>query len=277
MIRLVLIGKSDISEQLAWCKRYSQSRDEEERHKSAKIEIQGNLDLLVSLSEPALDSQKLIPKLQSLNLKSPPAEELDVFTSKIVKQISIYALFEGVEKIPGKPDYEYGLGFMVETYNIFFEPAVYKTVEVTEERKKMGGLMKETVKVQDHRPKACADVFGDNFKDPKYVLSIAAKEKDNRDQMRFGIRVMGNLAKIKDNYVPMKLEHTLKDEASFFSNVAATVRAAEEIVNKIYTVVGYDASPEFHYFIGPLATDRKVKEFQSEDMGGTLVLNTLYE
>lgn len=276
MAQVALFGKSEIKEKLAWCKKFSNTTDEKERFEKARLEVALDNDTLLSCSDPALDQNKIGQKLKDLGLTFPSSEEFEAFNSKLFKDIKVFALFNQYEDVPGLPIYEYGIGFKVETYNIFLEENIHDEVEV---EVKQSGLFKKTVKQKERRLKKIDSVFGADFSDEKFVMAATGREKDSRENTRYGLRFTCNatFSGGPDKMVPEKLDHKWKDETTFFESFIKTVADIQKLVNQTFTTLGYETAPEYTLLLGGITPDLKVGKFTKDEVDGQLVIDVEYE
>ncbi len=277
MIRLVLVGKGDLLEKLLWCKKYSGLKTEEERIKSASFETGFCWELMEQVSDPALDSHKLLPKLKTLGLNLPNIDMITLIKGKILKQTSLFSLFTQFERIPGKPDFEYGLGYNLETFNVFFESAVHEEFEHVEVKKKMGGFVKEKVVTKEKKLKTATSLFGAAIATDDMLIAAVGREKDNRDNMRYGIRIAQNTVIVGNKRIPDKLDKKWKDQQDFFAQLCSELKKVETIINKLFTLVGYDEIPTMDLLVGEVAISRNIDSFSKEEIDGQIVVDTQYE
>lgn len=277
MVKAAIIGKTFIIEKISWCKKFSDYKQGEEKQKDAQIELNVCSDVMIAATDPSLDTYHLTPKLVQFGLTFPTADELGVLTQALFKQIQTFILFQKLELIPGRPDYEYGIGLSLETKPIFFEDKIYKLVDVVKKEKSMGGLMSKDVKVTQREVKKMWEILGKEFNSELDLMTILKFEKDNRDNKRFSARATHNTS-FAFPQMPManKLDNKWKDAASFFQNVAKSMKILELMINRIYTTIGYDNPPDFTILMGELDPDRKPVDIKKEDVEGVPVLDVVY-
>lgn len=278
MTQIAILGKSDILEKVGWCKRAAKSTDEDERIENAKIEIPVNFDFMRNFTDASVDTYQIAPKFAGIPVKLPDASNFEIYSQVMFKKISMFVIFSEQELIPGRPDYEYGIGYLIETNNIFFDEKVYKTVDVQQVVKKMGGLMKETVTTKEKKVMDIADVYGDKYKGELYRFSLTTREKDNRDRVRNGARIVSNLNMAgAGKYYPVKLDHKWTDENAFFTTILAAAKGLADIIDQTFMKVGYESAPDFTLLAGITDVERNMGDFTHEEIGGGIVIETNYE
>lgn len=279
MVKLGIIGKSDILEKIAWCKKYSSYKEEEsDGLKNAQLIIKGNIDIMVATTDSALDSYDILPKLKPLGFKLPTSDEFELLYNVLLKDFTIYTLFAMLELVPGRPDYEYGVGFCVESNNIFFEEKIYKTVDVVQKEKVLGGLFTKKTTQKKRVVKKMGDLFGKDFQNDMSQFIPLKFEKDNRENKRFSARCIHNLIQSgKDAFKVNKLGQRWSNEATFFNDVTKACQMLEIVINQVYTIIGYETAPDFIVLLGEIDPDRKIGELVSEDMNGTPVIDVKYQ
>lgn len=277
MVKMAILGKSDLLERIAWCKRSADYTAGDEQQKEAQVDLRMNLDVMVATTDPALDSFQLLPKLKPLNFKLPSSDEFELLSSILLKDFAIFASLFKQELVPGRPDYDYGIGFAMETNHIFFEDKIYKMVDVVHEEKKLGGLMSKKTVTKERHIKKMPDLYGKEF-DEATFLTILGSEKDNRGNKRFSARVMNNLNVLgRDDLLVDKMPYRWKTPEDFFKNLVKRVALLEIAINRTYTIVGYDESPEFVVMLGTLDADRKIVELKREDVDGVPIIDVSYQ
>lgn len=264
MISVVLLGKGDIAEDMRWCKKYSGLPDEEERRQKGKLNLGLASEVMAMAADPALDTAEFGPKFKEIGTALPNSDDLSVLTEKIFKSIQLSVLFEKVERIPGKPDYEMAVGWSLDTFPIFYEEKVYRMADIVQTKKKMG-LFSEKVTVKEKALMTFAEIFGKEYGTDDHTMTVLSKEKDNRDQLRFSLRLKYNMIGADPTKMyPEKFNHKYKDDAAFFAMLGSNCATIGGLVNQVYKVLGYDETPNFSIFLGKVTSGRKVSSLSKE-------------
>ncbi len=277
MVKIAILGKTDLIQKIGWCRRFSDYKPGDDDQKNAQHEIKLNFDAMVAATDPALDSLQILPKLKDFDFTLPNSDQFELLSNVLINDFSLYTLFAKKEVVPGRPDYDFGIGFMLQSNEIFFEEKLYKMVKVVNIEKKLGGLIKKKNISKRRQTVKMADLYGQNFANDLSMLSILKFSTDNRDNKRFSVRLSHNIMmQGKDTYFVNKLPLQWKDEAIFLEELSKECHLMEECIDKTYLAVGYEEAPDFTIFLGEIDPDRKIGELSIDTVNDTAFIDVTY-